>query len=115
VALGPTHWGWRPDVAENARRIMAAFPRTRCNTYVAHPWPGWDSRSIDVWFEGGRGDPLPLELALRVHAFAFNMRGAPHLRHTIVEHRLWTSFGGPSHWSAADHTGRLRHVHLTYW
>ena len=31
------------------------------NTYVDHPWPGWDAQSIDFWGPAGRGDPIRLE------------------------------------------------------
>jgi hypothetical protein len=41
--------------------------------------------------------------------------GPPIIRHTILEHDLWTSFGGFSTWTADDHSGALRHLHVTYW
>jgi hypothetical protein len=70
---------------------------------------------VDVWGIGGRGDAIPYATGRSVHAFAFNLPGKPFLRHTIFEHQLWTSFGGYSYWAANDHSGWLRHVHLTYW
>jgi hypothetical protein len=70
---------------------------------------------VDVWGIGGRGDAIPYETGRSVHAFAFALPGAPYLRHTIYEHQLWTSFGGYSYWAPDDHSGWLRHVHLTYW
>lgn len=115
MVLGPTHWRWRPDVAEEAAAIKRRFPSTRCNTYEGHPWPGWDGRSIDVWFTGGRGDALPYDLAQQVRRYVVGRPGAPWIRHWILEHQLWTSFGGYSYWAPNDHNGWLRHYHVTFW
>jgi hypothetical protein len=115
MTLGPTHWRWRADVERVVLHLEATFPRIRCNTYVAHPWEGWDGQSIDVWGAGGRGDPLPLETGHKVVREAFNLSWGPFLRHYIYLNTLWTSFGGLSTWAPNDHRGKLRHVHFTYW
>lgn len=115
MTLGPTHYSWRPDVQRVVRLIHARFPQTRCNTYVGHPWSGWDGRSLDVWGPGGRGDPISEDLGHRVLRFVFNLEGDPQIRHYIYLNTLWTSFGGTSRWASSDHSGNLRHLHVTYW
>jgi hypothetical protein len=45
--LGPTHWSWRPDVEAIAYTALSHFHGITANTYVGHPWEGWDGRSID--------------------------------------------------------------------
>lgn len=113
--LGATHFTWRADVAAVVHKVLARFPAVTANTYIDHPWPGWDGQSVDFWGAGGRGDPLGFETAKTIRAFLFNLPGPPLIRHTILRHRLWTSFGGWSLWSSADHSGRLQHLHVTYW
>lgn len=112
---GATRYFWRRDVRAVVARIHAEFPHTTQNTYVCHPWCGWGPVSVDCWGAGGRGDPIQEDTGWRVLGFAFNLPGRPYLRHTIYEHQLWTSFGGYSTWFPNDHSGWLRHVHLTYW
>jgi hypothetical protein len=115
VGLGATHYRWRADVARIVERIEANFPNVRCNTYVDHPWPGWDGRSVDCWGRGGRGDAIPSHTGAAVLEYVFNLRTGPYLRHYIYRHTLWTSFGGKSLWVPNDHSRGLRHVHFTYW
>lgn len=115
MTLGPTHYAWRPDVRWVQNQVRSRFPSVTTNTYVGHPWPGWDGRSFDVWGPRGRGDPVDLETGHKVLAFVYNMDGAPWLRHYIYLTTLWTSFGGSSRWPSLDHSGRLRHVHFTFW
>lgn len=98
-----------------ARSIGKRFPSVTYNTYRGHPWPGWDGRSIDVWGKDGRGDPIPLQLGHEVLRHVWNLDFGPWLRHYIYLRTLWTSFGGESVWHARDHSGNLRHLHLTYW
>jgi hypothetical protein len=112
---GKTHYRWREDVRRVVQLTEARFGPVRANTYVCHPWCGWGSASIDFWGEGGRGDPIGYGLGWRVLQFLFELPGKPIIRHTIYEHQLWTSWGGESFWRRDDHTGRLRHVHVTYW
>lgn len=57
--------------------------------------------------------PGPTLASLR--RFLRNLPGQPMIRHTILDHQLWTSWGGYSWWRADDHTGALRHLHVTYW
>jgi hypothetical protein len=115
LVLGPTHYRWDRDVERIVGLIERRWPRTACNTYLNHPWPGWDSRSIDVWGPGGRGHPLAPAISGDIRSFLMRMPGAPYIRHTIHQHQLWTSFGGYSWWSADDHSGNLSHLHVTYW
>lgn len=114
LPLGTTHWRLRPDVLKVAATIARQFPVT-WNTYEGHPWSGWDHRSVDFWGPGGRGDPIPLEVGREVLQALRGMPGLPHIRHHIYLNRLWTSWGGYSWWPSEDHSGRLRHVHVTYW
>jgi hypothetical protein len=101
------------------RRLVAdlesRYPATTQNTYVCHPWCGWGPVSIDVWGGGGRGDPLDPRTGPIIRAYLMNLPGAPYIRHTIWDHWLWTSWGGYSWWSSDDHSGGLRHLHVTYW
>jgi hypothetical protein len=115
VALGATHHNWRPDVHTIVRRILAENPSISANTYTDHPWPGWDEVSVDFWGPGGRGDPIDRAAGLRVRRTLMELPGEPYIRHTIWMHQLWTSFGGWSWWEPNDHSGRLRHLHVTYW
>jgi hypothetical protein len=113
--LGATRWRWRPDVRREVARLLSRHSGATANTYIAHPWVGWSRVSVDFWGPGGRGDPIAYDLGERLLLDAFHHYQAPPLRHYIYVHQLWTSFGGYSYWSADDHSGALRHVHLTYW
>lgn len=113
--LGATHYRWRPDVARIVRDIEANWPYVRCNTYVDHPFPGWDGRSIDVWERPGRGHALDRETGAALRDYLFYLQWGPLMRHYIWRHTLWTSFGGRSRWGPDDHVGWLRHLHVTYW
>jgi len=112
---GATHYRWRPDVAIVVQRILSQFPQVTVNTYVCHPWCGWSDQSLDVWGSGGRGDPLPRDIGLASRNFLMNLSGPPMIRHTIWRHQIWTAWGGYSRWVADDHSGRLRHLHVTYY
>jgi hypothetical protein len=113
--LRTIHRNWRPDVERVVRHIERRFPSTRCNTYINHPWPGWDGRSIDVWRDAPWPTPVGLKTGHRVLSYVFNNEEFPALRHYIYLHQLWTSFGGRSLWTPDDHSGALRHLHLTFW
>jgi hypothetical protein len=112
---GKTLWDWDPDVKRVVNKIFRRFPHVTCNTYECHPFCGWERRSIDVWGPSGRGDPLAPHLSELVLDFLFTMPGDPQLRHYILGHDLWVDGKGHLSWPADDHTGRLRHVHVTYW
>ena len=112
---GATRYNWRRDVRQVVAKIKANFPLVTCNTYVCHPWCGWGPVSVDVWGSNGRGHAIPYPVGLNVRQFVMELPGEPYIRHTIFEHALWTSFGGLSYWAANDHSGGLRHVHITYW
>lgn len=113
--LGPTHYRFRPDVARVVHLVEARFRRVRGNTYVDHPWPGWDNVSVDFWDAAGRGFPIARRTGYEVLDYLLTISKLPPLRHWIYRHGLWTSFGGSSWWPANDHSGRLRHVHVTFW
>lgn len=120
--LGPTTHEWRPDVLQVVRAVVAHFPETAPNSYICHPWCGlapdgvtWSEHSVDYWGVGGRGHPIDLDLGRQIVEFVFNLSWGPTIRHYIYRHTLWTSFGGKSRWLAGDHSGDLRHVHVTYW
>lgn len=113
--LGETRHHWTPEVHREVQAVLNQFSAVTANTYVCHPWCGWGRLSVDLWGRGGRGDAIPHDLGQKALRFLFNRPGPPRLRHTIFEHTLWTSFGGISRWTRDDHSGILRHVHLTYW
>lgn len=113
--LGATRHHWVPAVRSQVQLVLSAFPLLTANTYVCHPWCGWGRFSVDFWGPGGRGDAAPRDLLLRSRRLLMVQPGSPFIRHTILEHTLWTSFGGFSTWRADDHSGVLRHLHVTYW
>jgi|SRR5215207_4368994 len=109
------HRRWRPDVLQVVRDIEGEFPGLECVTYIDHPWPGWDGQSFDVWQDAGTWTPAGTKVLHRVRRFCMRRDWPPGIRHTILGHTLWTSFGGYSQWVPDDHSGRLRHLHVTYW
>jgi hypothetical protein len=115
AGLGATHYRWRADVARTVQQVHRRFSPISANTYVAHPWPGWSHVSVDYWGPGGRGDPIREDIGREIREFLFDLPGAPMIRHTIFQHQLWTSYGGVSYWRPDDHSGALRHLHVTYW
>lgn len=112
--VGATHYDWDPDVEVIVQRIFNQFSAVSCNTYANHPYPGWDGRSIDVWGPRGRGDPIGIDLSHRLRRFLFEMPGQPLIRHMILQHQWWLRGRGWQYWSRDDHSGRLRHLHVTY-
>ena len=113
--LGATRHRWTPAVRSQVQLVLSTFPLLTANTYVCHPWCGWGKFSADFWGQGGRGDAAPRDLLLAARRLLMIQPGPPIIRHTILEHDLWTSFGGFSTWTADDHSGALRHLHVTYW
>lgn len=112
---GATTHSWVPEVRANVNKVIRRWPRVTANSYVCHPWCGWSRFSIDFWGAGGRGAPLRIETAKEIRQFLMELPGPPAIRHTILEHEIWTSWGGYSLWAANDHSGNLRHLHVTYW
>ena len=115
LACATMHRNWRPDVQRNVQRVLKRFPQLSANTYKDHPWPGWDGVSVDFWDKAGCGIAAPWTPLYLSRTFLFDMPDGPNLRHTILGHTLWTSFGGFSYWSPDDHSGKERHLHVTYW
>jgi hypothetical protein len=113
--LGATHYGWTRDVRREVEQALAAFPQLSANTYKNHPWPGWDDVSVDYWSWQGRGYPAPMDVLENCRDYVLSHVSHRAVRHWILGHTLWTSFGGFSYWAPADHSGRLRHLHVTYW
>lgn len=101
------------------RRVVSAleyeFPDLECCTYVDHPWPGWDGRSFDVWDDAETWTPARARQLRRARSYLMRLPWGPRIRHTILEHALWTSWAGYSRWDSDDHSGRKRHLHVTYW
>lgn len=111
---GATLYEWDSDVERIVQLILNRFPTVTVNTYECHPYCGWERRSLDVWGKGGRGDPLPTFLAEASLDFLWNLPGEPLIRHYILRHKLWVRGRGILPWPADDHSGRLRHLHVTY-
>lgn len=109
------HRDWRPDVRAIVLDVEHKWDGIEGITYVDHPWPGWDNRSVDFWDDASRWLPAGLETLRHIRAYLMDRRGPPFIRHTILRHTLWTSFGGYSEWVPDDHSGRYRHLHVTYW
>lgn len=113
--LGATHYTWRRDIDALVHKLLNRYPRLTANTYIDHPWPDWDYVSVDVWGPGGRGDAIPDDLVRpSLHLLQAGPALTP-IRHYIHHHILWTSFGGRSVWVPNDHSGRRRHLHVTWW
>lgn len=112
--IGRTLYEWDPDVERVVQRIKRRFSAVSVNTYTCHPFCGWERRSLDVWAKEGRGHPLPSLLSTKVLDFLWNMPGEPLIRHYILENTLWVRDRGYLPWPAMDHSGNLRHVHVTY-
>ena len=123
MGLGPTHYQWRPDVRALVAAIGRQFPAVTVNTYIGHPFPngedgdgyGWENVSFDCWGPGGRGDPIPYLTGRSLKRWVLRSSLTPPIRHWIWRHTLWTSWGGKSLWIPDDHSGRLRHFHVTCW
>ena len=115
MPLGATHHNWTPEVEATVQQVLSRFSALTANTYIDHPWEGWDGLSVDYWGPGGRGDPIPTDLQWTSARYLLRMPGLPNIRHLITEHSLWTSWGGWSYWRPKGHAGRLRHVHVTYY
>lgn len=115
LELHSVHYDWRPDVEQVVNHLHKLYGPLNIYTYVDHPWPGWDGRSFDVWGKGGLLDPLSREVGRQIRDHLMHLPWGPFIRHTIWRHSLWTSFGGYSEWTANDHSGVYRHLHVTYW
>lgn len=121
--LGPTLYRWRPDVSANLQSCLNQLGPATGNTYRHHPrllyrlFPGvaWSRLSYDIWGPQGRGDPLPIPFGVSSINFHLGLSAGPRIRHMIWRHALWTSWGGWSVWNEDDHSGELRHFHVTYW
>ena len=111
---GRTLYTWDTDVKRVVRQITRKFPRVSVNTYECHPYCGWERRSLDVWGERGRGHPLRYAQAQLILDYVFNLPGLPNIRHYILEQTLWVAGRGELPWPAFDHSGDLRHLHVTY-
>lgn len=113
--LGATHYNWRRDVQRVVDEVLQEFPRVTANTYVDHPFPGWDNRSIDFWGAGGRGDAIPRQTGFEIRRYLNKRSKGPRIRHTIYLHQWYTDWAGMQTWPANDHSGPLRHLHVTYY
>jgi hypothetical protein len=113
--LGPTRHKWVPSVRAEVQAVLREYPQLSANTYVCHPWCGWGRWSVDFWDLAGRGVAAPFPILRDARSFLLRREGFPLVRHTILEHVLWTSFGGFSEWPRDDHSGDLRHLHVTFW
>lgn len=112
---GATTHNWTPAISTTVQSVLTRWPGVTANSYVCHPWCGWSRYSVDFWGRGGRGDPIGHDTAMEIWHFLFNLNRGPSIRHAIHRHWLWTDWGGYSTWTRDDHSGRLQHLHVTYW
>jgi hypothetical protein len=96
-------------------KVLDEFPSITANTYRDHPFAGWDNRSADFWGRGGRGDAIPRDTGFEVVEYLKKISDPPRIRHWIYLHRWWTDWEGMVKWPANDHSGVLRHVHITWY
>jgi hypothetical protein len=113
--LGRTLYSWRYDVERVVHEVLARYPHVSANTYVGHPFPGWSRVSVDFWGRRGRGYAIARLEGAEIVDYLWDRTQRPQVRHTIFEHTLTTSWAGQSYWREGDHSGDLRHVHVTYW
>ena len=114
MACATKHYRWRADVSAVVQRALRNFPGASANTYIDHPWPGWDALSVDYWDAQGCGWPIQRALGYSLRRFLMDLPGKPDIRHTIYNHTLWTPWAGYQRWGPNDHSGRERHLHVTY-
>jgi hypothetical protein len=115
VTPAQQHRNWRSDVAGVVAALEHRYPRLECITYVDHPYPGWDGRSFDVWRDAQTWTPAHGKELHTCKRWLMGLPWGPYIRHTILGHVLWTSFGGRSVWVPDDHSREDRHLHVTYW
>lgn len=109
-----THYGFDADVVRAIKRARSAGFALHAATYVNHPWPGWDGRSVDFWAGAGLGVPLDQKTGWRLFAFLLNDPKPPLVRHMIFRYTLWTPWAGYQSWEAEDHAGNMQHLHVTF-
>lgn len=85
------------------------------NTYRDHPWPGWDAFSADFWGGDGRGAPISRRQGDSLYRYFLARTTRQQIRHIIYRHTLWTPWGGEQRWERDDHSGELRHIHVTWY
>jgi hypothetical protein len=102
-------------VRVEVERVLSRWPQLSANTYVDHPWPGWDGVSVDFWDKAGCGVAAVWPPLYAARHWLLSRPDGPLIRHMILGHALWTSWAGYSHWEPDDHSGRERHLHVTYW
>lgn len=120
--LGATNFDWDSDIRPVVQSLLSLSSAITANTYAHHPrllyrlYPNvrWSRRSVDLWGPGGRGSPLDIHLGVRSMNFLLGLEGLPAVRHIIWRHALYTAWGGFSEWSKDDHSGNLRHLHVTF-
>jgi len=128
IAMHPTRFEWREDVAGVIRRLYRQFGRDNIsiNTYVQHPGDDGgrfarDTTSFDVWGPGGRGEEggedffLPPALGAQVFRFLFDDPNPPDIDWIIYQGEIFTRatlefrpFGFD------DFTFHNNHIHVTY-
>jgi len=123
----PTRYGWHDDVRRVVDGLFRNFNGITINTYVDHPegWTrklGYDTqrRSLDVWGEGGRGDPIGHAKGVEVVRFMFNDPNPPHFNWVIWEGYIWvrrTPNSPDGFWKVWDDDGtgaHFDHPHITF-
>src|SRR5215204_988155 len=128
IAVHPTRYEWREDVAGVIRRLYRQFgsDNIKVNTYVQHPGDNGgifarDTAAFDVWGPGGRmGEGredffLPPALGAQVFRFLFDDPNPPDIDWIIYREEIWeratfTSRG----FGFNDFSFHNDHIHVTY-
>lgn len=109
---GRTHYQWVPRTRELASWILFFWP-VSVNTYRDHPtsW-GLDATSIDVWGQGGRGEPIVRATGIAVADWIMSDESPCTVRWLIWDGWIWArGVGWREYWDASDM--HHDHVHVT--
>jgi hypothetical protein len=128
IAVHPTRYEWREDVAGVIRRLYRQFgsDNIKVNTYVEHPGDNGgifarDTAAFDVWGPGGRmgegGEAffLPPALGVQVFRFLFDDPNPPDIDWIIYRREIWERATFTSRGFGFNaFTFHDDHIHVTY-
>jgi hypothetical protein len=107
-ALGPTHYGWSPEV-QGYVDYLSQFG-AEANTYVGHGEPGGSTEDMtaDFWGYGGRGVPIDPAVGEQIAQAALAAGG---LAYMIWNGNYYGSDGSVTPWPEDPH---YDHVHISW-